>query len=135
MVGKQAPEERRFIDHVSIGVTDLRRSVRFYDAVLCDALGAERVELSGYGYGYGRGNPSLWLKHDELPPASGHVCFRVADREAVARFHAAGLAAGGKDDGAPGPRPEYGPHYFAAYLLDPDGTRVEAAVGRPAGEP
>lgn len=129
------PQERRFIDHVSIGVTDLERSTHFYDAVLGDALGAERIEFAGYGIGYGHGNPSVWLTPAESPPGSGHVAFRVADRETVRRFHAAGLDAGGADEGPPGPRPEYGKRYYAAYLRDPDGTRVEAVVARPTGDP
>ena len=124
------PHERRFIDHISIGVTDLGRSARFYDAVLGDALGAERIDFAGYGIGYGSGNPSVWLTPAESPPGSGHVAFRVADRDTVRRFHAAGL-----DEGPPGQRPEYGERYYAAYLRDPDGTKVEAVVARPMGDP
>lgn len=131
---RASPEEVRFVDHVSIGVTELERSTRFYDAIMCDVLGAERVEFAGYGVGYGLGNPSVWLKPDDSPPASGHVALRVADRETVDRFHAAGLAAGGSDGGPPGPRPEYGERYYAAFLRDPDGTRLEATVARPAGD-
>ncbi len=93
------------------------------------------IEFAGYGIGYGRGNPSVWLTPAESPPRSGHVAFRVGDRETVRRFHAAGLDAGGADEGPPGPRPEYGKRYYAAYLRDPDGTKVEAVVARPCGDP
>jgi catechol 2,3-dioxygenase-like lactoylglutathione lyase family enzyme len=135
-LGPQSPpHERRFIDHVSIGVTELERSARFYDAVLGDALGADRIDFAGYGIGYGYGNPSVWLTPAESPPGSGHIAFRVADRETVRRFHAAGLDAGGADEGPPGPRPQYGTRYYAAYLRDPDGTKVEAVVARPMGDP
>ena len=132
---RSSPQERRFIDHVSIGVTDLERSARFYDAVLGQVLGAERIDFAGYGIGYGHGNPSVWLTPAESPPTSGHVAFRVPDRATVRRFHAVGLRAGGVDDGPPGPRPEYGERYYAAYLRDPDGTKVEAVVARPMGDP
>ena len=132
---QRAPEQRRFLDHVSIGVTDLERSAQFYDAVLGDVLGAERIDFEGYGIGYGYGNPSVWLTPAEPPPRSGHLAFRVADHETVRRFHAVGLDAGGADEGPPGPRPEYGKRYYAAYLRDPDGTKVEAVVARPSGDP
>ena len=72
------------------------------------------------------GEPALWLSKHPEPRGASHVAFRAKDRAAVDRFHAAGLAAGGKDNGAPGPRPDYGPKYYAAFLIDPDGNNVEA---------
>lgn len=118
------------VSHVSVGVTDLARAARFYDPVM-QALGARRVMEHAAGVAYGRSFPEFWisLPHDGEAASSGngvHVCFAAGTAEAVDRFHAAGLAGGGVDDGAPGPRPQYAPGYYAAFLRDPDGNKVEA---------
>lgn len=122
----------RLIDHLQIVVSDLERSKRFYRAVL-DVLG---VPIGGEGPGF------FWA--DELvvsdvgsPASSGavtgrmHFAFQASDRDAVERFHRAGLAAGGTDNGAPGLRP-YHPGYYAAFLVDPDGNNVEVVHHGPA---
>jgi catechol 2,3-dioxygenase-like lactoylglutathione lyase family enzyme len=121
--------------HVSIGVGDIDRSKRFYDAVL-EPLGYKclRAARSLVGYGNGRDTIAFWLTQAERPvPAdesSGlHFCFAAADAAAVNAFHAAALHAGGQDNGAPGLRPIYGPDYYAAFIIDPDGYRIEAYYG------
>lgn len=118
------------VSHVSVGVTDLHRAGVFYDAVLA-TIGARRIMEHGVGIGFGRSFPEFWASHphDGKRAVVGngtHICFNAPDPEAVAAFHAAGLAAGGFDDGSPGPRPEYAPGYYAAFLRDPDGNKVEA---------
>ena len=118
------------VSHVSVGVTDLSRAGLFYDAVMA-VLGARRLIEHGVGIGYGRSFPEFWAAspHDgrDARPGNGtHVCFNAETPQAVARFHAAGLTAGGLDDGAPGPRPTYAPGYYAAFLRDPDGNKIEA---------
>jgi len=115
----------RLIDHVHLRVTDLDRSARFYKAVL-GALDPVITIERGDG----------WVAADELflsddgPPSPVHLALQAADEAAVRRFHEAGLAAGGTDNGAPGERP-YHPGYYAAYVLDPDGYNVEAVFHGP----
>jgi catechol 2,3-dioxygenase-like lactoylglutathione lyase family enzyme len=123
------------IAHVSIGVRNIDRSKHFYDAAL-EPLGYEslRAARSLLGFGYGRDNITLWVVQAERPvPAdekSGlHFCFTAPDAAAVDAFHAAAIAAGGHDNGAPGLRPIYGPDYYAALIIDPDGYRIEAYYG------
>ena len=126
------------LDHVSLGVTSLERSRRFYDAVL-PPLGIVRTVDFGNGrgsdYGAMAGQPgvefTITLEPAVAPSRGMHLCFRAPDRAAVQAFHAAALAAGGRDDGAPGPRPLYHPDYFAAFVLDPDGHRIEAVCHAP----
>jgi catechol 2,3-dioxygenase-like lactoylglutathione lyase family enzyme len=123
------------IAHISIGVRDIDRSKRFYDTVL-EPLGYKciRAARTLLGYGYGRDGIALWVVSAEHPvPAdekSGlHFCFTAPNAEAVDAFHAAALRAGGRDNGAPGLRPEYSPDYYAAFIVDPDGYRIEAYCG------
>jgi catechol 2,3-dioxygenase-like lactoylglutathione lyase family enzyme len=127
------------LDHVSIAVGDLARAARFYDAVMA-ALGVPCVWRDETGIGYGIRNGPEDDAHSYLTIRAGspvaaeprcHWCFRAPDRAAVRAFHAAGLAAGGVDDGAPGLRPHYHAAYYAAFLRDPDGNRVEAVCHRP----
>ncbi|WEK38557.1 MAG: VOC family protein [Candidatus Brevundimonas colombiensis] len=118
------------VSHVSVGVTDLVRTGVFYDAVFA-SLGVGRVMEHPMGLAYGRALPEFWasIPHDRQAASAGngaHVCFAAPDRDAVDRFHAQGLAAGGRDDGAPGFRPDYAPGYYAAFLRDPDGNKIEA---------
>ncbi|MCK6105583.1 VOC family protein [Brevundimonas sp. EYE_349] len=113
-----------------MGVTDLARAGVFYDAVF-DALSIGRVMEHPMGVAYGRAFPEFWASvpqdHGAASAGNGaHVCFAAPDRQAVDRFHAQGLAAGGHDAGAPGFRPEYAPGYYAAFLRDPDGNKIEA---------
>ena len=123
------------IAHISIGVRDLVTSKRFYDAVL-EPLGYKclRAAKTLLGYGYGRDSISFWIFQAERPvPAdekSGlHFCFAAPDTAAVDAFHSAAMASGGHDNGAPGLRPIYGPDYYAAFIIDPDGYRIEAYYG------
>lgn len=126
------------LDHVSITVGDLPRAARFYDAVMA-ALGVPCVWRETDAIGYGLRNRAdddnhtyLTIRATGAPirPDRRHWCFRAPDRGAVDAFHAAGLAQGGADDGPPGLRPHYHAHYYAAFLLDPDGNRVEAVCHR-----
>ncbi len=117
-------------DHVSIGVRDISRSRAFYDAAL-QPLGYGRLITSDDSLGYGDSVAGLWISLSDAPvpanPKSGlHFCFRAPNREAVARFHAAALAAGGRDKGAPGVRVDYSADFYAAFVVDPDGYRLEA---------
>jgi catechol 2,3-dioxygenase-like lactoylglutathione lyase family enzyme len=122
----------RLIDHLQIVVSDLERSKRFYGAVL-EVFG---IPISGEGPGFFWAD-ELVVSSIDSPAASDrltgrtHLAFQAKDREMVERFHSTGLAAGGTDNGAPGPRP-YHPDYFAAFLLDPDGNNVEAVYHGPA---
>jgi catechol 2,3-dioxygenase-like lactoylglutathione lyase family enzyme len=125
------------IAHVSIGVSDIDKSKHFYDAALAplgySCLRATRTFL---GYGYGRDSIGLYIASSEHPvPAdekSGlHFCFTAPSTGAVDAFHAAAVRAGGRDNGAPGLRPIYGPDYYAAFIIDPDGYRIEAYYGPP----
>lgn len=112
-------------DHIGLRVKDLEASARFYEAAL-KPLGHVLNSNDASGAGLGpRGESALWLYPAKGGPGT-HVAFRAPDRAAVDRFHKAGLAAGGRDNGAPGLRKDYGPRYYAAFLLDPDGNNVEA---------
>lgn len=116
------------IDHVGLEVSDLPRAGRFYDAVFF-ALGVRRLHENEYLIGWGVTEPVFWLTaRNAAAPGFGHVAFRAAGKVAVEAAHAAGLRAGGADAGAPGPRPQYGSRYYAAYLRDPDGVRVEVVA-------
>ncbi len=118
------------IGHLSFGVADLPRATRFYDAALT-ALGYARIWTRDQGVVYGhvgeKDRLALYLRPDALAPGAGfHLAFDAPSREAVDRFHAAALAAGGSDDGAPGHRPQYSPTYYAAFVIDPEGYKLEA---------
>ena len=122
-------------DHVSIGVAQIDRAKRFYDAAL-RPLGYRRVSSAPDSLGYGQERVSLWITVTEHPvPAdekSGlHFCFSAPTRTSVDQFHDAAIAAGGRDNGKPGLRVEYDPNYYAAFVTDPDGYRVEAYCAKP----
>ena len=125
------------LHHLSFGVTDLVRSAAFYDATL-SALGYVRVwtDKTAIGYGLPGGGDKLAIKlrsSGVVVPGSGfHVAFAARSRESVARFYEAALQHGGQDNGAPGPRPDYGHHYYAAFVIDPDGYRIEAVINETA---
>jgi catechol 2,3-dioxygenase-like lactoylglutathione lyase family enzyme len=117
------------IDHVGFEVSDLQRSARFYDAVFY-ALGARRMFESEHAVAYGINDPQLWIvvRGRAPSPGYGHVALTAGGKAAVDAAHAAGVANGGSDDGAPGQRPQYGRRYYAGYLRDPDGLRVEVVA-------
>ncbi|HEY2715826.1 MAG TPA: VOC family protein [Solirubrobacterales bacterium] len=125
------------LDHVGLEVTDFDRSKAFYAAALAPlGIGPVMEPAPGAaGFGSEVGSvtkPYFWIMARGRPPVAGaHVAFAAADRDAVDAFHAAALAAGGADNGAPGPRPLYHPHYYGAFVLDPDGNNVEAVCHRP----
>ena len=119
------------IDHISIAVRDLAAAERFYTALLA-ALGMSKVrDWPGKAVGYGKQHPEFWINlRAGMAPVdkdSGeHVCLRAADTDAVKAFHAAALKAGGTSDGEPGLRPQYSARYYAAFIRDLDGNRIEA---------
>jgi catechol 2,3-dioxygenase-like lactoylglutathione lyase family enzyme len=128
------PTRRIVIDHMSIGVSDLRASRRFYLAALAplgfDELGAWSEDAREVAFGP-EGLDDFAISTHYPATAGGHVAFAADSREEVDAFHAAALAAGGTDNGAPGPRAEYSPGYYGAFVLDPDGYNVEAVYHPP----
>jgi catechol 2,3-dioxygenase-like lactoylglutathione lyase family enzyme len=131
------------LHHLSFGVADLARAAAFYDAALAP-LGYVRVfeddTAVGYGYPEGVANGEdkfcLKLRPAAAAPGAGfHLAFAAPTCAAIAQFHAAALAQGGRDNGRPGLRPDYGPHYYAAFVIDPDGHAIEAVLNKPATRP
>ena len=121
------------LDHVSIGVRDVPLTKKFYDAAL-KPLGYTCLSAGEGSLGYGKAAVQLWIGATEHPvPADSrsglHFCFAAPDRKSVDAFHAAALKAGGKDNGRPGIRKDYSPDYYAAFVIDPDGYRIEAYCG------
>jgi catechol 2,3-dioxygenase-like lactoylglutathione lyase family enzyme len=130
------------LDHVALEVADLARAARFYDALM-RPLGGRRIVDSPDGIGYGRDRPELWImpRRDGLagtgapepgrlpPPRNGHVGITASGRRAVDAAHEAGLAAGGRDGGAPAARTFGPPSYYSGYLVDPDGAWLELVSG------
>jgi catechol 2,3-dioxygenase-like lactoylglutathione lyase family enzyme len=115
------------LDHVTIGVEDIERSLRFYDQAL-RPLGVARLYGDGNRFaGYGV-NPKafFWIGVRNSPQTGSHIAFAANDRATVDRFHEAAIAAGGKDNGRPGIRAHYDPDYYGAFVLDPDGHNIEA---------
>ncbi len=114
-------------DHIGLKVANLGASVRFYTDALAP-LGYVLCSRDEAGAGFGpKDKPALWLYAHSGPVGAGaHIAFRAPDHAAIQRFHSAGIKAGGRDNGAPGPRADYSPTYFAAFLIDPDGNNVEA---------
>jgi catechol 2,3-dioxygenase-like lactoylglutathione lyase family enzyme len=119
------------VDHIGLTVADIAASVRFYQRALA-ALGLELCSRDEGSASFGpAGQPALWLSKGERRTGPGvHIAYQAPNRAAVARFHAEGLAAGGRDNGPPGLRSDYSPTYYAAFLLDPDGNNIEAVSSR-----
>ena len=120
------------IDHISIAVRDLDASARFYGHVLA-ALGYAKLATKPTTVGFGKKYPEFWINRRATmttpdPEGGVHVCLRAPDASAVDAFHAAAIEAGGRTNGPPGPRPEYNPGYYAAFVFDLDGNRIEAVT-------
>lgn len=120
------------IDHISIAVRDLDAGGRFYEAVLA-ALGYKKLIARPATIGFGKQYPDFWINvrpgmATPDPDGGAHICLRAHDAKAVDAFHDAALKAGGSTDGPPGQRPEYTPGYYAAFVRDPDGNRIEAVT-------
>ena len=120
------------IDHISLGVSDLEPAARFYEPTLA-ALGLSRLVTRPGTVGFGKSYPEFWINlragMSKMPHESGtHICLRARTTEEVDAFHAAALGAGGTSDGAPGLRPHDRVKYYAAFVLDPDGNRIEAVT-------
>lgn len=120
------------IDHISVGVSDLERSAKFYEATLA-ALGLTRLVTRPRTVGFGKAYPEFWINLREgmprVAPGSGaHICLRAKATGEVDAFHAAALSAGGASESAPGLRPHDRVRYYAAFVVDPDGNRIEAVT-------
>jgi len=136
MQQRSGPAKPHMLHHLSLGALDIDRAARFYDAVLAP-LGYVRVwsdlrpgeDEQAVGYGPPGSGDKLCIKQvtAPVPVIPGfHLAFAAESRSAVQAFHAAALAAGGRDNGPPGLRPDYGEHYYAAFVVDPEGHRLEA---------
>jgi catechol 2,3-dioxygenase-like lactoylglutathione lyase family enzyme len=128
------------LHHVSVGVSNVARAAKFYDAVL-KTLGYKRVvEYLPYAVGYGVNRPEFWIgpPHDQKPMSVGngtHLGFIARTKAQVNKFHEAALREGGSNNGEPGPRPDYGPEYYGAFIYDLDGNKIEATLLAPAAKP
>lgn len=126
--------------HATIGTNDMPRAVAFYDAVFA-CLGIERFYLADGHAGYGNAHgDQVWVMNpfDGKPATVGngmHIAFLAESRDQVDAFYNAGLDHGGTDEGAPGPRPQYHPNYYGAYIRDPDGNKIQAVCHEPPAEP
>jgi len=122
------------LDHVTIGVRDIEQSKKFYDLAL-EPLGITRLYADGERFaGYGVSPKAFfWIGLREADQTGSHIAFAARDRATVDRFHDAAIAAGGKDNGQPGIRRHYHPHYYGAFVLDPDGHNIEAVCHSPQG--
>jgi catechol 2,3-dioxygenase-like lactoylglutathione lyase family enzyme len=120
------------LDHISLGVADLERAARFYEATLA-TLGLTKLVTRPATIGFGKAYPEFWINlragMAPVAPESGvHICLRARTTADVDAFHVAALGAGGRSDGAPGLRPHDRVKYYAAFVIDPDGNRVEAVT-------
>src|ERR1700694_567934 len=126
------------IDHITFGVADFARSTAFYDRAFAP-LGVKRLfdvppEHTGgvSSTGYGDTRPWFWIAEQDATSGKLHVALEAQTRAAVDAFYREAIAAGGKDNGRPGPRPHYGPAYYGAFVWDPDGHNLEAVCRQPA---
>jgi len=121
------------VNHVSIGSNDLDRALAFYDQVLATVGASRKLEIPGIAVAYGKAFPEFWVQKPldgaAANPGNGiHFSFIAPSKDAVHSFHAAALEAGGEEDGAPGPRPMYGPDYYGCFVYDLDGHKIEAST-------
>lgn len=128
------------LSHIGIAVSDIAKARAFYEAALKPIgmgvtmeIGPDKTESNGTAIGFGgKGENGLfWIGDNHAVGEGIHVAFEVATHEQVDAFHAAAMAAGGRDNGQPGPRPHYGPNYYAAFVFDPDGANIEAVCDKP----
>ena len=127
------------IDHVGFAVSDVERSRQFYEQALAPlgislimSVPADKTESGGPAHGFGSdGKPYFWIGGNERVGEGTHVAFEIESRAKVDAYYDAALAAGGKDNGAPGIRAHYHPNYYAAFVFDPDGINIEAVCHRP----
>ncbi|CAN5423482.1 VOC family protein [soil metagenome] len=126
------------IDHITFGISDFARSKAFYDRALAP-LGIQPLVVMPHAQtngvdvvGYGDTRPFFWLAAQDALQGKFHVAFAAETRAQVDAFHAAAMAAGGTDNGPPGPRPHYDLNYYGAFVLDPDGFNIEAVCRAPA---
>jgi catechol 2,3-dioxygenase-like lactoylglutathione lyase family enzyme len=127
------------LDHIEFAVSDAEASRRFYEHALAPldfvrviTVGPDRARTGGTRHGFGKdGYPSLWIHDNEAPGTGMHIAFAAEGRSIVDAFYQAALNAGGTDNGPPGVRTRYHAHYYAAYVLDPDGVNVEVVCQRP----
>lgn len=128
------------LSHVGILVSDIAKAKAFYAAALeplgmavTMEFGPDQTESGGTAIGFGGAgeNGLFWIGDKERVGEGIHVAFEADSHEQVDRFYAEAMAAGGRDNGAPGPRPHYGPNYYAAFVYDPDGANIEAVCDRP----
>lgn len=133
LVQSGSPEPVRFLDHAGFAVGDYDTSKAFYEKALAPLGITLMMEPSGEAAGFGRdGRPFFWVEARGQPVRGRlHIAFVAADRDEVDAFHSAALQAGGADNGAPGTREIYHPHYYGAYVLDPDGNNIEAVCHKP----
>jgi catechol 2,3-dioxygenase-like lactoylglutathione lyase family enzyme len=122
------------LDHVTIGVSNVEQSKEFYDRAL-RPLGITRLYAEGEGFaGYGVGRKAFfWIGRRDTPQTGAHIAFTAQDRAVVDGFYREAIAAGGRDNGTPGMRPNYHPNYYGAFVLDPDGHNIEAVCHSPQG--
>jgi catechol 2,3-dioxygenase-like lactoylglutathione lyase family enzyme len=126
MAAARSNQETTMLDHLSLSVSDDTRTKTFYARALAP-LGYRLIAEYEGGFGIGADNGSaIWVARGEPQKPIAHLAFRAANRQQVRQFHEAALAAGGRDNGEPGPRANYSPTYFAAFVLDPDGNNIEA---------
>ena len=127
------------LDHIGLAISDIRRSEGFYEAALKPLgiaklyeYGPDRTDSGATAIGFGKDMfPFFWIGDNETVGAGTHVAFTAPDRATVDAFYQAAIAAGGRDNGPPGPRPKYHPNYYGAFVLDPDGINVEAVCHKP----
>ena len=125
------------LDHIGLAVRDIARSRAFYEQALAPlgyrvlaVIAPEEMATGGTAVLFGVDEPDFVIADNERPGDGNHIAFRADSRAQVDAFHAAALAAGGRDNGGPGLRPQYGPAYYAAFVFDPDGFNVEAVCHR-----